>query len=279
MHHGLKCALSFCCDRPGRGSGFTPPSWPPVNRSPGTVLTQDKLLTELSLLLLGRSSSKGWERQTDRQTDRHWHYRQWRNEFRQRQADCQTMWQNRWQTGCQTDNESMKKLASEKTDRLPNRHGQECSEDVPEISLVHQTWSGMFRRCARNLLCPPDMVRNVPKMCQKSPMFCKHSWWKHEMFFECRQECFWSSQSCQESSAVFSGCHLSSLGPQTRIPRTFFRGWHTCSLGSQTRMPGTFLSSYKFSVLYCTTQHTVCTSSSISGTNLKIRMLVLNSKD
>ena len=112
-----------------------------------------------------------------------------------------------------------------------------------------KTWSGMFRRCARNLLCPPDMVRNVPKMCQKSPMFCKHSWWKHEMFFECRQECFWSSQSCQESSAVFSGCHLSSLGPQTRIPRTFFRGWHTCSLGSQTRMPGTFLSSYKFSVL------------------------------
>ena len=132
-----------------------PPSWPPVNRSPGTVLTQDKLLTELSLLLLGRSSSKGWERQTDRQTDRHWHYRQWRNEFRQRQADCQTMWQNRWQTGCQTDNESMEKLASEKTDRLPNRHGQECSEDVPEISLVHQTWSGMFRRCARNLLGPP----------------------------------------------------------------------------------------------------------------------------
>ena len=46
-----------------------PLSWPPVNRSPGTVLTQDKLLTELSLLLLGRSSSKGWERQTDRQTD------------------------------------------------------------------------------------------------------------------------------------------------------------------------------------------------------------------
>ena len=50
------------------------------------------------------------------------------------------MWQNRWQTGCQTDNESMKKLASEKTDRLPNRHGQECSEDVPEISYVLQTF-------------------------------------------------------------------------------------------------------------------------------------------